>query len=149
MLAIQLLAGEIPSLPPTRCVVIGLFLLVACWSPATLQPSGHPRVAGIFCGLAAFFFFFSVFQPATPPFGFACTCACTGKGSAAGGGEPGLRAPAGSVGVHPRLAPTVGEPGGRGPEEERCLLGAGHRPQPGQPLTHLSQQWLFIGLSPK
>lgn len=31
----------------------------------------------------------------------------------------------------------------------RCQLGAGHRPQPGQPLTRLSQQWLFIGLSPK
>lgn len=66
MLAIQLLAGEIPSLPPTRCVVIGLFLLVACWSPATLQPSGHPRVAGIFCGLAAFFFFFFLFFSLPP-----------------------------------------------------------------------------------
>lgn len=41
---------------------------------------------------------------------------------------------------------------GCGLAEERGrqgLLGAGHRPQPGQMLTHLSQQWLFIGLSPK
>lgn len=27
--------------------------------------------------------------------------------------------------------------------------GCGHRPQPWHMLTHLSQQWLFIGISPK
>lgn len=63
-------------------------------------------------------------------------------------GKPGLEA-----WVFTPSRPDLGGPErGCGLEEERGrqgLLGAGHRPQPGQTLTHLSQQWLFIGLSPK
>lgn len=102
--------------------------------------------------MGSLLYLFAVFQPPTPRFGFARGCAHTGTGSVAGGGKPGWQAQAGSVGVYPRVALTLGGRRGCGLEEERGwqgLLLAGHRPQPGQTLTHLSQQWLFIGLSPK
>lgn len=140
-LAVQLPAGENPNLSSARCVCCKQLFPLYC---ASHRLSGRLWLQESHVGFLLYFC--AVFQPPTPSFGFAHT-----ERALAGGGKAGWQAEAdSSVGVCPRVALTLGAGGERGGGWWRSGAGrAGHRPQPGQTLTHLSQQWLFIGLSPK